>query len=166
MGGMVQSPRNRAFARTAVVGICISIAGCQQEPGAVAAPAEAKAAFDSQEGLGKALERRWPISSIKEFCIPERRHNPLYQLLVMDSDVIWSGPLHSGESTGFDKIEWTANTTKVGRAKSYIVIVHRGNDLWSLEIGNEQSLTELPNVSPDPNQDFFVNHNQPLQQYH
>lgn len=122
----------------------------------VLSPAEAKVAFASSDGLTKALERRWPLVAIRTYCIPERRHNPLYQNLVAESPV-WDGVLYSGESTGFDKIAWYA-TTKMGRVYQYSLGVNRGKDFWLLEIGDERTLQAPPNYSPDPNKAYFVGH--------
>ena len=123
---------------------------------AVLSAAEVKVAFDSSDGLTKALERRWPLAAIRTYCIPERRHNPAYQNLVAESPV-WKGVLYSGESTGFDKIAWYA-TTRKGRVYEYSLSVDRRNDSWLLEIGDEQTLQAPPNYSPDPNKDYFVGH--------
>ena len=123
---------------------------------AVLSAAEVKVAFDSSDGLTKALERRWPLAAIRTYCIPERRHNPAYQNLVAESPV-WKGVLYSGESTGFDKIAWYA-TTRKGRVYEYSLGVNRRNDFWLLEIGDEQTLQAPPNYSPDPNKDYFVGH--------
>lgn len=117
---------------------------------------EARAAFDSSDGLTTALERRWPLAAIRTYCIPERRHNPGYQNLVADSPV-WKGILYPGESTGFDKIAWYA-TTKKRRVSAYSLGVYRGNDFWLLEIGDEHTLQSPPNYSPDPIEDRFIGH--------
>jgi hypothetical protein len=118
--------------------------------------AEAKTAFDSSAGLTTALERRWPLVAVRTYCIPERRHNPAYQNLVAESPV-WKGVLYSGQSTGFDKITWYANT-KMGRVKTYSLEVYRGNDFWSLEIGDENTLQRPPDYSPDPTKGRFIGH--------
>jgi hypothetical protein len=142
--------------------VCVVAVECRSEPRAtespiVASAAEAKAAFGSQEELTRALERRWPISAINEFCIPERRHNDEYQNLVMDTKVVWKGVLHANAKTSFDKVEWYA-TTEDGRALQYSLNVQRGGDNWLLEIGSERTLTRYPHTNPDPKQKWFVGH--------
>ena len=123
-------------------------------PDPVASAAEAKVAFASPEALTKALERRWPLSAIRTFCIPERRHNNRYQNLVAYSPR-WDGVLYSGELTGFDGITWYASL-KEGRADVYSLNVNRGNDHWLLEIGGERTLQAQPYYDPDPNLARFV----------
>jgi hypothetical protein len=115
----------------------------------------------SDKELERILEQRWPISAIKTFCIPERRHNPFYQLLVLDSDVIWRGKLHASESTGFDSIEWMA-TTNNGQLETYSILVHKGDDIWEIDWGSKKSLAKPPQVSPNPNQPHFARHTGPL----
>ena len=122
----------------------------------VASAAEAKVAVGSPDALTKALERRWPLSAIRTFCIPERRHNNGYQNLVAYSPR-WDGVLYSGELTGFDEITWYASV-KEGRADKYSLNVHRGNDYWLLEIGSESTLQAQPHYDPDPGQRWFVGH--------
>jgi hypothetical protein len=121
---------------------------------AVLSPAEAKTAFDSADGLTKALERRWPLTAIRTYCIPERRHNPAYQNLVAYSPV-WKGILFSRESTGFDKIAWYA-CLKKGRVDQYSLGVYRGKDFWLLEIGDQHTLEAPPDYSPDPTAERFL----------
>ncbi|WP_298864106.1 hypothetical protein [uncultured Gimesia sp.] len=60
--------------------------------------------FASADEVTAALEERWPLDAINTYCIPERRHNPLYQNLVPDSGVTWEGKLHKNLKTGFDSI--------------------------------------------------------------
>ncbi len=117
--------------------------------------AEAKIAFGSPEGLTKLLERRWPISAIETFCIPERRHNEAYQNLVADTKVVWHGTLHANVKSQFDKIDWYA-TTENGQAKEYSLNVTRGHNGWHLEGGNEQTVQHPPKVAPNPHEPWFV----------
>ena len=151
----------KSLSLMAIFGVFVSFSGCRSESDTpqptVASAAEAMAAFASEEDLSLALERRWPISAIKEYCIPERRNNGYNQNLVTDTDVVWEGALHSNADTGFDVISWYA-TTEGGRAKEYSLNVQRGADYWNLEIGSERTLTTPPNTAPDPNQPGFVGH--------
>jgi len=118
--------------------------------------ADAKIAFDSPDALTTMLERRWPVSAIQIYCIPERRHNNAYQNLVAFSPR-WEGVLHSGVATGFDKIAWYASTMN-GRADKYSLGVYRGEDYWLLEGGSEEGVQEPPEYSPDPSKPWFVGH--------
>jgi hypothetical protein len=102
------------------------------------------------------LERRWPITAIQQYCIPERRHNNAYQNLVAYG-VVWKGNLYQGVTTGFDRIAWYA-TTNNGRADQYSLAVYRGKDFWLLEIGSEGSVQKPPEFSPDPNKPWFIGH--------
>src|ERR1041384_8067406 len=70
--------------------------------------------FDSPEGVTRLLEQRWSLADIRTFCIPARRHNPMYQNLVVDSPQAWKGRLYSDQRTGFDWICWYA-TVRGGR---------------------------------------------------
>ena len=151
--------------------VCGSLlCGCRQDsaPSAVAntptpTPTpriDAKTAFASPEGMTKFLEQRWPLEAIKTFCIPERRHNNMYQNLVagFDGPVVWKGKLYQGIETGFDDISWYANS-KNGRATTYSLNVERGDDFWLLEIGDEEYVEKTPpNYSPDPSGPWFVGH--------
>jgi hypothetical protein len=125
-------------------------------PGPVLTAAEAKSACDSPEAFAKALERRWPLSAIRTYCIPERRHNNRYQNLVAYSP-IWEGALHSGDLTGFDEIAWYC-TLKDGRVDKYSLGVRRGRDSWLLEIGEERTLQRQPYYEPDFNKEWYVGH--------
>jgi hypothetical protein len=116
----------------------------------------AKIAFDSPEGMTKMLEERWHLAAIREFCIPERRHDNSCQNLVAYGQV-WRGNLYVNESTGFDQIAWYA-TTNHGRAEQFSLGVSRGQDFWLLEGGSEQTVQRAPNFSPDPKELCFVGH--------
>jgi hypothetical protein len=115
-----------------------------------------KPSLDSPAGFTRLLEERWPVTSIKVFCIPERRHNPGYQNLVAMGDV-WEGNLHEGTSTGFDEISWYA-TVKGGRVDQFSLGVRRGRNSWTLEGGDAASLQTPPLISPDPKNDWFIGH--------
>jgi hypothetical protein len=117
--------------------------------------AEAKLAFESPDALTRALERRWPLTAIRTFCIPERRHHDRSQNLVAYSR--WEGVLYPSIATGFDKISWYASI-KNGCAEKYSLGVERGTDFWLLEIGDGNTLTVPPEYSPDPSKAQFVGH--------
>jgi hypothetical protein len=117
----------------------------------------AKPGFDSPEGVTRLLEERWSLADIRTFCIPARRHNGMYQNLVVDSPQAWKGRLYSDRRTGFDGICWYA-TVRDGHLLAYSLGVSRGNDFWLLEIGNPSTIRMPPQVSPDPNSDWFVGH--------
>ena len=122
------------------------------------APAiDAKTAFGSPEALTAFLEQRWPLNRIKEFCIPERRHNKIFQRHVASSDVIWQGTLYPITETGPDKIAWYADTEK-GRATTFSLGVGDGENYWQLETGSEKSVRTPPNYLPNPNKPQFVGH--------
>src|SRR5262249_33997679 len=110
-------------------------------------PSTAAPSFASPEGLTSFLEHRWPLADIRRFCIPERRHNPGYQNLVLDTPEAWKGRLFENEQTGFDKISWYASV-KGGRVVAYSLGVSRGRDFWLLEIGTEESTRIPPTVAP------------------
>ena len=119
---------------------------------------EARSAFGSPESLTRLLETRWPIAAIRTFCIPERRHNNLYQNLVTDTKIVWRGTIHRNAKTGFNKIEWYA-TTKNGRVLEYSLGVERGKDFWLIEIGSEDRVQHhSPSYAPDPKHRCFVGH--------
>ena len=154
-----------------LLGSCL-LSGCRKgsvtsaPPEATAAPTatptpivDAKTAFNSPEAMTTFLEQRWPLAAIKAFCIPERRHNSLYQNLVagFDGPVVWRGTLYRGAPTGFDEIAWYANT-KGGRATTFSLGVKRGDDFWLLEIGSEESVGTPPDYLPDPNRPTFIGH--------
>src|ERR1700742_2095702 len=91
------------------IGFVLAVAGCQVDEHTLPARSilsveEAREAFDSQAGLQRALEHRWPLSAIKEFCTPQRRHDPEWQNLVTDTSVVWRGDLYPEADTGFEKI--------------------------------------------------------------
>jgi hypothetical protein len=144
--------------------------GCQKSPGPTATITthtatpvpliDAKTAFSSPEAMTKFLEQRWPLAAVQMFCIPERRHNNMYQNLVAGSDspIVWEATLYRETLMGFDKIAWYANT-KNGRATTFSLGVKRGKDYWLLEIGTEESAQQPPDYSPDPNRRWFVGHN-------
>lgn len=148
------SPRVEAVLMGAMQQLLGNEQNVQSKP-KVASAADANMAFASQDALNLLLERRWPISAINTFCIPERRHNDSWQNLVTDTNVVWEGTLHPNEKTGFDRIYWYA-TTENGRAKEYSLNASRGEDGWNLEIGNEQTVQKPPKVSPDPHKPWFV----------
>lgn len=113
--------------------------------------------FDSPEGVTRLLEQRWSLADIRTFCIPARRHNPMYQNLVVDSPEAWKGRLYSDQRTGFDGICWYA-TVRQGRLLEYSLGASRGRDFWLLEIGSPDTVHTPPHVSPDPKADDFVGH--------
>lgn len=154
-----------------LLGSCL-LGGCRKDSGAHASPAstaaptvaptpviDAKTAFGSPEAMTTFLEQRWPLAAIKAFCVPERRHNNMYQNLVkgFDGPVIWEGALYQGIPTGLDKIAWFANT-KGGRVTNFSVGVERGDDFWLLEIGSEEAVRTPPDYLPDPNSPWFIGH--------
>jgi hypothetical protein len=109
-------------------------------------PGDAKKAFDSPEGLSAMLEKRWPLYAIQRFCIPDRRHDNMFQNLVAYG-VVWEGTLYNGQQTGFEKIAWYA-TTKEGRADIYSLGATRGDDFWLLEINSEEYVKYPPHYEP------------------
>ncbi len=154
-----------------LLGGCL-LSGCREDSGvsnsppaaatATATPTptiDAKTAFGSPEAMTTFLERRWPLAAVKAFCIPERRHNVMYQSLVAGSggSAVWSGTLHRDAQTGFDEIAWYANT-KDGRATIFQLGVSRGDDFWRLELGSEESVRTPPDYLPDPNDPIFIGH--------
>jgi hypothetical protein len=124
-------------------------------PSPTVSAAGAKLALESPAALTRALERRWPLTAIRTFCILERQHDDRSQNLVAYSQ--WKGVLYPSIATGFDKISWYAST-KDGRAEQYSLGVNRGTDFWLLEIGDENTLQAPPEYSPDPNRPGFVGH--------
>lgn len=125
-------------------------------------PPNAKPGFDSPEEVTAFLEKRWPLADIRKFAIPERRHNDLYQnLVVAGFPETWAGRLYCDESTGFDSIEWYA-TIEIRHAKhslkEYSVGVIRGKDYWLLEIGGPSSGQKPPEIEPDFRKPYFVGH--------
>jgi hypothetical protein len=102
-----------------------------------------------------ALEARWSLDDIKTFCIPERRHNPMYQNLVTDVGETWKGTLYENVPTGFDSISWYG-TAVDGHLHEYSLNVSRGDAGWLLEIGNVEAFAKPPNVSPAPSRPGFI----------
>jgi hypothetical protein len=153
---------------TAVIIALLLTASCAQRPtGSLAVesdfPTGARIAqytldiapgFSSPEAVTRLLEQRWPVSSIRTFCIPERRHAEHFQNLVVDSPECWKGRLYIHEVTGFDKIAWYA-TVKTGKLVNYSLEVYRGEDFWLLEIGSPECIAHPPEISPDPNAPRF-----------
>jgi hypothetical protein len=111
----------------------------------------------SPEGVTRLLEQRWSLADIRTFCIPQRRHNPGYQNLVLFSSEAWKGRLYSDAQTGFDRISWYA-AVRDGRVETYSLGVYRGGDYWLLEIGNAETVRTPPRVSPDPSAPHFIGH--------
>jgi hypothetical protein len=111
--------------------------------------------FESPEGVCRLFEKRWSLEAIRTFCIPERRHNPGFQNLVVDSPEAWKGRLYPNEHTGFDSISWYA-TVSEGRVLEYSLGVSRGDDFWLLEIGSPETVKNPPRISPDPSEACFV----------
>jgi len=125
-------------------------------------PPNAKPGFNSPEEVTALLEKRWSLADVRKFAIPERRHNDLYQNLVLDTAEIWAGRLYCDRTTGFDSIEWYA-TVENGRAKehslrAYSLQAMRGKDFWLLEIGTPASVEKPPVVEPDFREPYFVGH--------
>jgi hypothetical protein len=152
-----------------LLSICL-LSGCHKDPGGPTPPAasptatpvtvvDAKTAFGSPEAMTKFLEQRWPLDAIRAFCIPERRHNNMYQNLVagFNGQAVWEGTLYRGTATGFDKIAWYANTEN-GRATVFSLGAKRGEDFWVIEGGSEESVKTPPDYLPDPKRPWFVGH--------
>jgi len=149
----------------------IAVAGCssqreQPSPAAADWPPSARAAaysptatlgFDSPEGVSRLLEQRWSLADIQAFCIPERRHNDMYQNLVVDTPEAWKGRLYSDRRTGFDRISWYA-TVRDGHLQAYSLEAYRGTNFWSLEIGDPETFHKPPQVTPDPSAPCFIGH--------
>ena len=102
-----------------------------------------------------ALETRWSLDDIKTFCIPERRHNPMYQNLVTDVGDTWKGTLYENVPTGFDSISWYG-TAVDGKLYEYSLNVSRGDAGWLPEIGNVEAFAKPPNVSPASSRPRFI----------
>jgi len=142
-----------------VLSVGVAMIGCRSDTASSSSQgtsaADAKEAFESPAKLTQVLECRWPVSAITEFCIPERRLNVDFQNLVTYTDVVWQEDLHAKTQSGFDEIWWHANT-EGGRATKYSLNAKRGDDYWLLEIGNEQTVQDEPDITPDPSQPRFV----------
>ena len=110
--------------------------GCAREP-----------PIESPERLTGFFESRWPISTIRDFCTPERRlpNEAPIQNLVVDGER-WEGQLFAGKSTGFDKVFWYGSAKK-GRLEEYSVNVRRGHDHWILEYGSASDLAKPPDLN-------------------
>jgi hypothetical protein len=113
--------------------------------------------LDSPEGFSRLLEQRWSLADIRAFCIPERRHNDMYQNLVVSTPEVWKGRLYADRLTSFDRISWYA-TVRDGRIQQYSLEAYRGSDFWSLEIGGSETLRTPPRVTPDSSAPRFVGH--------
>jgi hypothetical protein len=113
--------------------------------------------LNSPEGFSRLLEQRWSLADIRAFCIPERRHNDMYQNLVVSTPEVWKGRLYGDRPTGFDRISWYA-TVRDGSIQEYSLEVYRGSDFWSLEIGSPETLRTPPQVTPDSSAPHFVGH--------
>ena len=113
----------------------------------------------SGDELTSVLESRWPLSSVTTFCTPERRHNPAYQNLVVDTDESWQGEIHGDENANFDKISWYS-TVVDGKLGTYSLNAQLGDDWWLLEIGNANTLNSPPDISPDSSRLNFMGPNQ------
>ncbi|QDV17321.1 hypothetical protein Pan153_19560 [Gimesia panareensis] len=111
--------------------------------------------FSSPAEVTAALEARWSLDDIRTFCIPERRHNPMYQNLVTDVGETWEGTLYENVPTGFRSISWYG-TAVDGKLHEYSLNASRGDDGWLLEIGNVKSFAKQPNVAPDPSSQRFI----------
>ena len=118
--------------------------------------AETRAAFSSPEALTKFLEQRWPLTGIKTFCIPERRHNEEFENLGVEGQV-WRGSLFPNQDTGFDEISWYANV-KNGQVAIYSLGARKGEDFWLLEIADQDDVRQPPDFAPDPKLKEFVGH--------
>ena len=125
-------------------------------------PPNAKPGFNSPEEVTAFLEKRWPLADIRKYAIPERRHNDLYQNLVISGvREVWGGRLYCDKTTGFDSIEWYANiedTHTKHSLKEFSLNAIRGNDSWLLEIGSPTSVQQPPNIEPDFRKPYFVGH--------
>ena len=150
--------------------LCV-VAGCsthREQSSSVASdwPESARAAvysptatpsFDSPEGVTRSLEQRWSLPDIRAFCIPERRHNDMYQNLVVTTPEVWKGRLYADRPTGFDRISWYATVHK-SRVQEYSLEAYRGHDFWLLEIGNPETVRTPPQIAPDVSDPSFVGH--------
>jgi len=118
--------------------------------------------ISSPAELTALLEKRWPLASIRRFCINERRHWNGWQNLVTGfhrpgctAPATWNGVLYEGQRTGFDKISWYGDACD-GTAETYSLGVKRGNDFWLLEIGSPKSFANRPIVEPSPKEARFI----------
>lgn len=150
--------------------LCVFASGCTAPPKSQSIdsdwPQSARAAIYSPtappslcspEGMTRLLEQRWSLADIRTFCIPQRRHKPGYQNMVLDSSEAWKGRLYSDTLTGFDRISWYA-AVRDGRAETYSLGASRGRDYWLLEIGNAETFRTPPRISPDPSALHFMGH--------
>jgi hypothetical protein len=90
--------------------------------------------------IAALLEKRWSQKSIEDYCVPERRWNPLNQNLVPDGEKVWRGKLYEGRPMPFDRVFWYASIS--GNKLEYSLNVEKGKDFWNLEIGNEMTLRQ------------------------
>jgi hypothetical protein len=114
------------------------------------------AGLDSSAAFTRLLEQRWPLESIRQFCIPERRWNTMYQRPVLDPPFL-EGALYEGRETGFDKIVWLAHTTN-GRVSVFDLAMESGTNTWVLDAGSVENLKTLPSVAPDPHGPSLIGH--------
>jgi hypothetical protein len=112
--------------------------------------------LDSTVAFTHLLEQRWPLESIRAFCIPERRDNAMYQRPVLDPPFL-DGTLYEGRKTDFDKIAWRAGTTN-GRVSEFDLTAQSGRNFWVLEGGSVERLKVPPSVTPDPHEPWFMGH--------
>jgi hypothetical protein len=120
-------------------------------------PSDAKPGFNSPEEVTALLEKRWPLTDIRKFAIPERRHNDEWQNLVPlpDTTETWAGRLYCDKTTWFDSIEWYA-TVRNGSVQEFSLDAMRGKDFWLLEIGSPASVQKLPDFEPNFRAPQFV----------
>lgn len=115
------------------------------------------AGLDSSAAFTRLLEQRWPLESIRMFCIPERRYNVMYQRPVLDPPFM-DGVLYADKETGFDRVAWRAHSAN-GRVSEFDLAVTSGTNIWVLEGGSVERLEKPPSVTPDPHDPWFVGHN-------
>lgn len=96
----------------------------------------------SPASFTRLLEQRWPLESIRAFCIPERRWDAMNQRLVLQGQV-WHGTLYTGQETGFDKISWAAIVSN-GQIYEFDLDAEVGTNDWCLESGTVDSLKAPP----------------------
>jgi hypothetical protein len=96
----------------------------------------------SPSQLTALLEARWPVESIKLYCVPETRFNPsdywdqLYW--AYSATEIWEGYLHRGHESEIGQVWWFA-VVKTGEVDTVSVNVIRGRDHWLLDLYGQQS---------------------------
>jgi hypothetical protein len=86
----------------------------------------------SADELASLLDKRWTVSNIEAFCIPETRHCPAEANLSPGSGEMWHGFLHTSAESRIGKVYWYA-PIEDGRVSRISLNVVKNNDHWHLE---------------------------------